>query len=121
MRRQPKNPKTSREDGTNDPRNSDDFDPMRWSIERNSDRIGPPVPSNPEDWCIQYDTNLSSLKIKEPAKRKQVRCPRCKRRILLRERRCVGGEFICWLMPPHKKPPAKKAKPKRRERRSRLP
>lgn len=35
-------------------------------------------------------------------KRKIVRCPKCRRRLLVRSIYCVGGEFVGWKVPLHK-------------------
>lgn len=81
----------------------------------------PPSPEGPQ-WCLPQKTGLSLLGIKEPPreKRRQIRCPRCKRRLLPVSIHCIGGEFVCWALPPHKLPPRKKAKPQRKERKARF-
>jgi len=34
--------------------------------------------------------------------RKTVRCPKCRRRLLLSEIHCIGGELLGFRVPPHK-------------------
>lgn len=34
--------------------------------------------------------------------RKTVRCPECRRRLLLSEIHCIGGELAGYKLPPHK-------------------
>ncbi len=36
-------------------------------------------------------------------KRRKIRCVVCNRRLLIRTIFCVGGEFVGYRMPPHKK------------------
>lgn len=58
-----------------------------------------PAPKHEHDWegCPGSDTDLPTLE-----KRKKVRCPECKRRLLPYAVHCVGGEFVCWKLPRHK-------------------
>lgn len=45
------------------------------------------------------------------ATRKTVRCPDCRKRLLLSEIHCVGGELLGYKLPPHK-PKAKTRHPR---------
>ena len=111
MRKAPRNPNT-------DP---DDPSPWRGAIETSA-----PPPENlaegeESSWCLRSAVGFNLLGIRDLyGARKQIRCPRCNRRLLPCETRCVGGEFTGWALPPHKKPAKKKAKPKRKERHARL-
>ena len=71
-----------------------------------------PVPPGDEaSWCV-----TAPLRVDYRGPRKYLRCPKCNRRLLPSEQHCVGGELLGWQLPPHKLPPAKKKKPKRKER-----
>lgn len=94
----------------------------------------PPASPTGAAWCLSQKTTLMALGIEKAGhallgiktygrdwRRRQIRCPRCGRRILPVSIHCIGGEFICWALPPHKELAKKKAKPKRKVRAGRLP
>ena len=48
--------------------------------------------------------------------RGKVRCPKCNRRLQLRARFCIGGEFVAWAIPNHKPRVTRKPGPRRKSR-----
>ena len=57
------------------------------------------------NFCIGGGKQVAS------ATRKTVRCPDCRKRLLLSEIHCVGGELLGYKLPPHK-PKAKTKHPR---------
>jgi hypothetical protein len=47
-----------------------------------------------------------------------VRCPQCRRRLMMLARYCVGGEFTCWELPDHKPRVTREKSPRRQSRQS---
>ena len=73
------------------------------------------------EWTFYY-TKGSSKRLVGPAYGERPlnapirRCPRCNKRLKLRARFCVGGEFITWELPEHKPRETRKPSPKRKSR-----
>lgn len=61
----------------------------------------------PDGYCMGGGEPVSS------PKRQVVRCGACRRRLLLSEVHCIGGELLGYKVPPHK-PKAKTRRPRPR-------
>lgn len=46
------------------------------------------------------------------------RCPKCRRRLTMKARYCVGGEFVCWELPEHKPRVTRTKSPKRQSKKA---